>query len=173
VTDANIDGQTHIARALLAAGQTARAESKVAAILAYDAGNPEALLTRARIRLKARDYRGAFTDAQLVTNDDEKNEGAALLVAQIHAAQGNQLLAAGAFGTVRQKFPHSTNALKAEVDWLLSQQRGEEAAQRASSFFKVHPRSGPAMHIYHDVCARTHAPSCGKGTISVAKMLAL
>ena len=173
VTGDNIDIQTHFARALLAAGQTARAQAKVDAVLAYDADNSEALLTRARIRLKARDYRGAFTDAQLVTNDDETNEGAALLVAQIHAAQGNQVLAAGAFGNLRQKFPHSSNALKAEVDWLLSQQRNEEAAQRAATFFKIHPRSGPAMQIFHDVCAKTHASACGRGTISVAKMLAL
>jgi tetratricopeptide (TPR) repeat protein len=173
VNEANIDSQTHLARALLAAGQVARAQAKVDAVLAYDAGNSEALLTRARIRLGARDYRGAFTDAQLVTNDDETNEAAALLVAQIYVAQGNQLLAAGAFGNLRQKFPHSSNALRAEVDWLLSQKRDEEAAQRASTFFKVHPRSGPAMQIYHDVCAQTHAAACGRGTISVAKMLAL
>jgi len=173
VTSHNVDAQTHYARALLATNQTAQAQRKVDAVLQFDESNPEALLIRSRIKLQAKDYRGAFTDAQLVTNDDDSNEEAALLVAQIHASQGNQVLAAGAFGNLRQKFPHSSRALKAEVDWLLSQQRGEEAAQRAATFFKVHPRSGPAMQIYHDVCAKTHASVCGKGTISVAKMLAL
>ena len=173
VTSANVDKQTRYARALLAAGQTAQARSKVDAVLDFDKGNPEALLVSARLKLLAKDYRGAFTDAQLVTNDDEGNEEAALLVAQIYAAQGNQVLAAGAFGNARQKFPNSTEILKAETDWLLSQNRKDEAAQRATSFYRTHQRSGPARAIFRDICAKTRSPACGSGTLSVARMLAL
>jgi tetratricopeptide (TPR) repeat protein len=173
VTTANIDSQTHYARALLASGQPAQAKAKVAAVLAFDKHNPEALLIRARLRLMAKDYRGAFTDAQLVANDDETNEEAALLVAQVYAEQGNQVLAAGAYGTARQQFPDSTDVLKAETDWLISQNRGEEAAQRAVSFYRTHNRSGPAGQIARDICKKTRAVACGPGTPSVAKMLAL
>jgi len=173
VTSRNIDAQTHYARALLATGQTARAQSKVDAILAFDGANPGALLLRARIKLLAKDYRGAFTDAQLVANGDDSDEGAALLVAQIYAAQGNQVLAAGAFGTARQRFPNSPDALKAEIDWLLSQKRTEEAAQRATSFYHNHPRSGPAAQIAHKVCAQTRAMACGAGAPIVGKMLGM
>lgn len=173
VTSGNIDSQTRYARALLATGQIAQAKAKVDAVLAFDRGNPEALLVRARLRLMAKDYRGAFTDAQLVTNDDDSNEEAALLVARIYAAQGNQVLAAGAFGNVRQQFPESTNALQAEIDWLISQKRTDEAAQRAVSFYRTHPRSGPAMQIARTTCAKTRAPACGLEVPSVAKMLAL
>ena len=173
VTSRNVDAQTHYARALLATGQKAQAQAKVAAVLAFDGGNPEALLIRSRLKLLAKDYRGAFTDAQLVANDDDNNEEAALLVAQIYAAQGNQVLAAGAFGTARQKFPDSDAALKAEVDWLLSQDRTEEAAQRAVSFYRAHLRSGPAKSIMSSVCKKTHAMACGLGRSSVAKMLGM
>jgi len=173
VTSHNIDAQTHYARALLATGQTAQAQGKVDAVLSFDKANPEALLIRARIKLLAKDYRGAFTDAQLVANDDDNNQEAALLVAQIYAAQGNQVLAAGAFGTARQKFPNSSEALKAEVDWLLSQKRTEEAAQRAVSFYRNHQRSGPAAQIVHKVCAQTKAMACGSGAPIVAKMLGM
>jgi len=173
ITSANIDSQTHYARALLAAGQTAQAQAKVNAVLAFDHSNPTGLLLSARLKLLAKDYRGAFTDAQLVANDDDSNEEAALLVAQIYAAQGNQLLAAGAFGNAGQRFPDSTDILKAETDWLMSQNRGAEAAERATSFFLTHRRNGPAAKIYHDVCSRTRAPACGKQTLSVAGMLAL
>lgn len=173
ITSNNVDAQTHYARALLAAGQTAQAQGKVNAILAFDDNNPEALLVRSRIKLQAKDYRGAFTDAQLVANDDDNNEEAALLVAQIYAAQGNQVLAAGAFGTARQKFPDSTDALKAEVNWLMAQNRTEEAAQRAVSFYRSHPRSGPAKTMYDAICLKTRAMACGTAKPTVAKMLAL
>jgi len=173
ITGRNVDAQTHYARALLATGQIAQAQSKVDAVLAFDNANPEALLLRARLKLLAKDYRGAFTDAQLVANDDDNNEQAALLVAQIYAAQGNQILAAGAFGTARQKFPNSADALKAEVDWLLSQKNTERAAQRAVSFYHNHPRSGPAAQIVHKVCTQTHAMACGTGAPIVTKMLGL
>ena len=173
VTSHNVDAQTHYARALLANGQVAQAQSKVDAVLEFDKANPEALLVRARIKLLAKDYRGAFTDAQLVANDDDNNEEAALLVAQIYAAQGNQVLAAGAFGTARQKFPNSAEILKAEVEWLLSQKRVEEAAQHAVSFYHDHPRSGPATQTMHKVCAQTRAMACGAGKPIVAKMLGM
>jgi len=173
VTSHNVDAQTHYARALLATGQIAQAQSKVDAVLHFDGANPEALLIRGRIRLRAKDYRGAFTDAQLAANDDDNNEEAALLVAQVYAAQGNQVLAGGAFGTARQKFPNSPDALKAEIDWLLSQKRTEEAAQRAVSFYTNHPRSGPAAQIAHQVCTQTHALACGAGAPIVAKMLGM
>jgi tetratricopeptide (TPR) repeat protein len=173
ITSHNIDAQTHYARALLATGQTAQAKAKVDAVLAFDQDNPEALLIRSRLKLLRKDYRGAFTDAQLVANDDDNNEEAALLVAQIYAAQGNQVLAAGAFGTARQKFPDSDAALKAEVDWLLDQKRPEEAAQRAMSFYRAHPRSGPAQTIATSVCRETRAMACGAGKPIVAKMLGM
>jgi len=169
----NIDAQTHYARGLLATGQNAQARAKVDAVLAFDQDNPEALLIRSRLKLLAKDYRGAFTDAQLVANDDDNNEEAALLVAQIYAAQGNQVLAAGAFGTARQKFPDSDAALKAEVDWLLDQKRTEEAAQRAVSFYRAHLRSGPAKTIVTSVCRKTHALACGAGAPIVGKMLGM
>jgi len=173
VTSHNLDAQTHYARALLATGQTGQAQSKADAVLKFDSDNPEALLIRARIKLLAKDYRGAFTDAQRVANDDDSNQQAALLVAQIYAAQGNHVLAAGAFGTVRQKFPNSADALEAEIDWLLSQKRTEEAAQRAVYFYHNHPRSGPAAQIAHRVCTQTRAMACGAGPPIVAKMLGL
>lgn len=173
VTGANIDSQTHYARALLVTGRTSQASDKVAAVLRFDGSNPEALLIRARIRLMAKDYRGAFTDAQLVASDDDTNEEAALLVAQIYAAQGNQVLAAGAFGNARQRFPNSSDVLRAEVDWLIGQNRGEEAAQRAVSFYRAHQRSGPATQIARQTCAKTHAAACGPQASSVAGMLAL
>lgn len=173
VTSHNIDAQTHYARALLATGQVAQAKAKVDAVLAFDSSNPEGLLVRSRLKLLTKDYRGAFTDAQLVANDDDNNEEAALLVAQIYAAQDNQVLAAGAFGTARQKFPDSTAVLGAEVDWLLDQKRDEEAAQRAVSFYRTHPRSGPARTIMSSVCKKTHAMACGSGKPIVAKMLGM
>jgi len=173
ITSANIDSQTRFARALLAAGQLDQARAKTAAVLAFDHANPEALLIRARLNLLAKDYRDAVTDAQLVAADDDKNEEAALLIAQIYAAQGNQLLAASAFGSARLQFPNSPDVLKAQTDWLISQNRGQEAAQQATSFFGTHRRSGPAAQILRDICKRTRAPACGTQATSVERMLAL
>jgi tetratricopeptide (TPR) repeat protein len=173
VSSGNIDSQTHYARALLATGQIVPARAKLDAVLAFDPGNAEALLVRSRLKLMAKDYRGAFTDAQLVTNDDNQNEEAALLVAQIYAAQGNSVLAAGAFGNARQQFPDSVTILKAEVDWLMRQKRTDEAAQRAVSFYRAHPKSGPAMQISRAICTQTRAAACGFGATSVTGMLAL
>lgn len=173
ISSRNVDAQTHYARALFATGQTAQAQAKVNAVLKFDKDNPEALLVQSRIKLLAKDYRGAFTDAQLVANDDDNNEEAALLVAQIYSAQGNQVLAGGAFGTARQKFPDSEAALKAEVDWLMSQKRTDEAAQRAVSFYHNHQRSGFAKTIASSICTKIRAPACGTGQPTVGKMLGM
>lgn len=171
VTTRNMDAQTHLARALFQSGRLAAASAKVDSALAQDARNPEALLLRSRLRLRARDFRGAFTDAQVVTNDDETNEEAALLVAEIYAAQGNQMLAAGAYGNARQQFPDSMTSLRAEVNWLLSQNRAAEAGQRVVSFRNTHGRNVEATRFAHDVCRQTNAPACRKPAAEMINLL--
>lgn len=171
VTGTNVDSQTHYARALLATGDVARTQAKVDAVIAYDAGNSEALLLRSRLKLLARNYRGAFTDAQLVANDDEQNEQALLLVAEIYAAQGNQLLAAGAYGNARRQFPTSVTALRAEIAWLIAQDRLEEAGQRAAAFYHARPRDSQAEQTYRDVCRKTRAAACNYSRGSALGMI--
>ncbi len=160
VTSDNVDAQARYARALFAAGRSGPARAKVDAVLAFDRSNAVALLISARLKFQARDYRGAVTDAQLVSSDDDQNAEAALLIPRIYAAQGNQILAAGAFGSARRNFPDSAVISRAEIDWLLAQGRNEEAAQRAAAFFHTHPRSGPASQTYRYVCVHTRAETC-------------
>jgi Tfp pilus assembly protein PilF len=168
ITAANIDSQTHFARALLTAGRLPEAQRKIDDTLAFDPNNPEALLLRARVKLARRDFMGAATDAQLVANDDDSNEEAALLLADIYAKRGDQVLAGGAYGNARQKFPDSMTALTAEIGWLLSQKRTDEAVQRAASFAHTHDRMAAAWRTYGSVCAKVANSACKLDAVSIA-----
>jgi len=162
VTTENIDGQTHYARALFAAGQTAQAKAKVDAVLAFDSGNPDGLLLRARLALARKDYYSAVTDAQVVANDDDTNEDAALMVGSIYAAQGNILLAEKAYAEARSKFPDSTRALLEQAKWLIAQKRQDVATRNATSFARAHANRADAWRALRDICSASDDAACVK-----------
>ena len=160
VTTANIDGQTHYARALLAGGKTAEAQAKVDSVLAFDSGNPDGLLLRARLAFARKDYASAVTDAQVVANDDVDNEDAALLVGQIYAAQGNSLLADKAYAEARSKFPASTRALQEQAKWLIAQNKQDVAVRNATSFAHAYANVAEAWQAMRDICSAAGNAAC-------------
>lgn len=160
VTVGNVDIQASYARALYALGRTADLQNKVDALLAFDPVNPGALLLRARIELARGDFMKAATDAGVVTSDDDTNEEAALLLAQIYVGQGNDVLAAKAFGQARGNFPDSPGILDAQTKWLLSRKRAEEATDMAAAYAHAHARQYEGWRIYRDVCIATRNAAC-------------
>lgn len=164
-----IDAHALMARALFAAGRTDAAEAKVGEVLGFDSQNPEARLVRARLRLNQKRYREAATDAEVVVADDDKNSEAALLVAQVYARSGQSLLAASAFGNARRSFPDDTDIARAEIDWLIAQDRTEEAAQRASGFLQAHRGSGAAEQLYADTCRSAGPGACRLQPVSTSR----
>lgn len=160
VTVGNVDVETAFARALLAAGRKDAGVRTIDAVLAFDGTNPVALVLRARLELARGDFLAAATDAQLVANDDDANAEAALLVAQIYAAQGNQLLAGNAYAQARQKFANSPDVLRAEGLWLLGQQRTADAVRHASEYVETHGGQFAGWQVYRDICAAAHDAAC-------------
>ncbi|UAK24140.1 tetratricopeptide repeat protein [Sphingomonas nostoxanthinifaciens] len=160
VASANVDLQGCYARALLAAGRTGEAEAKIRAILAFDGSNPEGLLLRAQMELAHKNYNDALTDAQLVASDDGENEQAALLIARIYGARGDKTLAANAFADARNSFPHSIVALRAEVDWLMSQHQTADALAHVADFASTHPRRSDGWALYAELCAAAGDATC-------------
>jgi tetratricopeptide (TPR) repeat protein len=160
VSAATIESHALMARALLAAGRVDSAEAKVGQVLAFDPQNAEGRLVRARLRLQQGRFREAVTDAELVAADDDNNSEAALLVADIYARQGKTYLAAGAFGNARQRFPDDPQIAQAEIRWLIGQNRGSEAAQRASGFLQAHRNASSAQKLYAETCKVTGGEEC-------------
>jgi Tfp pilus assembly protein PilF len=160
VTVGNVDIQASYARALYALGRRAELESKVNALLAFDPGNPGGLLLRARIELARGDFMKAATDAGVVASDDDTNEEAALLLAQIYARQGNDLLAAKAFGQARANFPNDPEVLDAQTKWLLSRKRAKEATDVAAAYAHAHTRQYDGWRIYRYICIATRNIAC-------------
>jgi tetratricopeptide (TPR) repeat protein len=160
ISTRTVDVHGLLARALATAGRIDDADAQIAQVLAFDEGQPEALIVRARRRLNQQRYRDALNDAQRVLSDDETNEEASLLVAQILAGQGSDLLAAGAFGNARQAFPDSVDILRAEIAWLRKQKRYDEAAQRAAGFLASHAGNAEAQQLRAELCRVSDDPSC-------------
>jgi hypothetical protein len=102
----------------------------------------------------------AATDAGVVANDDSTNEEAALLLASIYAGQGNDVLAAKAFGEARDNFPNSVGVLDAQTKWLLSRKRSKEATDTAAAFAHAHSRQYDGWRIYRDVCTAAQNAAC-------------
>ncbi len=102
----------------------------------------------------------AATDAGVVVSDDSSNEEAALLLATIYARQGNDVLAAKAFGEARGSFPNSTGLLDAQTKWLLSRKRIKEATDTAAVFAHTHSRQFDGWRIYRDVCTTAGNADC-------------
>jgi tetratricopeptide (TPR) repeat protein len=160
ITARTVEAHALFARALLAAGRPADADMRVAAVLAFDEGQPEALIVSTRRLLDQRRFREAANTVQRVISDDETNEEAALLLADVYVAQGNDLLAGGAFGSARQNFPDSIALLRSEVRWLRQEGRVEEAAQRATSFLTRNRGNVVAKQIRADLCRGSTSPTC-------------
>lgn len=160
VVNANVDGQVALARAEMALGRSAAAGKRVARVLAYDATNSAALIISARIALARRDYAVALTSAQLASSGDPENEAAQRLIAQIYAAQGNNLLAGPAFGDLRRNFPQSISALRAQIDWLTTQKRHADAVRYAADFARNHVHSRAAWQLYADTCRISGIAGC-------------
>lgn len=160
VSVGNVDIQASYARALYALGRTGDLQSKVDALLAFDEVNPGGLLLRARIELARGDFMKAATDAAVVASDDSSNEEAALLLATIYAGQGNDVLAAKAFGEARDNFPNSAGILDVQTKWLLSRKRIKEATDTAAAFAHAHSRIFDGWRIYRDICTATGNAAC-------------
>ena len=160
VTVGNIDIQTSYARALYAQHRINEVQDKIDALLAFDATNPGALLLRARLELARGDFMHAATDAGVVVSNDESNEEAALLLASIYAAQGNDVLAAKAFGEARNSFRDSANVVDAQTKWLIGRKRIPEATTMAAAFAHAHPRQFNAWRVYRDVCTAAQDSAC-------------
>jgi tetratricopeptide (TPR) repeat protein len=160
ITARTVEAHALFARALLTAGRTADADMRVAEVLAFDEGQPEALIVNARRLLQQRRFREAANIVQRVISDDETNEEAALLLANVYVTQGNDLLAVGAFGSARQNFPDSLALLRAEIDWLRREGRVEEAAQRATSYLTRNRGNVVAKRLRADLCRGSTSPTC-------------
>jgi predicted Zn-dependent protease len=160
VTVGNIDIQGSYARALYALGRVGEVQTKVDDLIAFDRDNPGGLLLRARIELARGDFMKAATDAAIVATGDDTNEEAALLLTQIYAKQGNDVLAAKAFGEARGNFPNSPGILDVQTKWLLSRQRAKEATAMAAAYAHAHGRQYDGWRIYRDVCTAAQNPAC-------------
>lgn len=163
VTSGNVDVRTLEARALRAAGRSGEARSRVDAVLRFDPSNVGALMLRAEMRLAQGDHAAALADAQLAAGSDPENERAALLVARIYAASGNDVLAVQAFGGAVRHFPDSLSAMRAYADWLVSRRRTDEAVALAREYNRRHLGDLAARAAYQSVC-RAAGRSCAAVT---------
>ncbi|PZU06239.1 tetratricopeptide repeat protein [Sphingomonas sp.] len=158
VTTANIDLHAMLSSLLMAQGKVAAARDRAEKVLAFDGGNDVALLTRARAHLAVKEYDKALTDAQTIVANDA-NEAAALLIAQIYATQGNDLLASSAYADAQSASPRSFNVVRARTDWLVSRKRAGEAAQVAGLFARQ-VNNGDAWALYARLCGVANDPIC-------------
>ena len=159
VTRENVDLQAMLASLLMAQGKAAAARDRAEQTLAFDGGNDVALLTRARAALALKAYDKALTDAQTIVAQDPSNEAAALLIADIYAAQGNDILASSAYADAQSAVPRSIGPVKARTAWLVRRNRASEAAQIAGLFARQVNRND-AWSLYEAMCHAADDPIC-------------
>jgi predicted Zn-dependent protease len=161
-----VDATVALARALIAAGRTAEARSRLDAVLAFDPGNVAALVARGGLRLAAGDRAGALTDAQLAWSDDQTNQAAALLVAKVHARSGEAALAQQAYALAIQAFPDSYPVLATYLDWLGQTEQADNGLQPLASYARRHRGDGLAWQRYALLCRRLNDPCATETRLS-------
>ena len=167
----NVEAAAGYARALVAVGRTGEALALVNRVLAFDPGNVGALLVRARLLIARRQWPAAEADAQRAASSDPTGQPAALLVAEVYAAEGSPVLARQAYGEAVQAFPDSFAVLKEYSDWLLATNRPGDALFQLAAFARDHASYAPAWRQYARACgaagnacadeARTHLARLG------------
>lgn len=159
VIQANADLHAMFAALLVAQGKMAAARDRASQVLAFDSGNDVALLARARAEQSLKRYDQALTDAQSALAQNPGNEGAALLIADVYAAQGNDSLANSAYADAQSAAPRSINVARARTGWLVRRGREAEAAQVAGLFARQVKRDD-AWALYADMCRAAKDPIC-------------
>jgi len=160
----NIELATINAHALLDTGRSQEAGVLLDRILAFDGTNTNALLLRARLRMKANQLADALNDAQVAAAGDLGSEEAQRLVAQIYTLQGNKPLAGLAYAGLQRHFPNSVTAMQANTGWLLSQGRKAQALDVATGFMRAHPSMSAARAAYVSICKVTSDGPCNAET---------
>jgi predicted Zn-dependent protease len=163
---AHVDATVALARALIAAGRTAEARSRLDAVLAFDPGNVAALVARGGLRLAAGDRAGALTDSQLAWSDDQTNQAAALLVAKVHVRSGEAALAQQAYALAIQAFPDSYPVLATYLDWLGQTGQADNGLQPLASYARRHRGDGVAWQRYALLCRRLNDPCATETRLS-------
>lgn len=158
VDRSNVDVHAMLATLLMTQGKVAAAREEARRVLAFDGGNGEAMLVRAQAHFAAKEYNDALTDAQTIIANDQ-NEAASLLIAETYAKQGNDLLAASAFGDAQSAAPHSINVVRARTAWLISRHRADEAANIAGLFARQ-MNNAEAWALYTQMCQAANDPIC-------------
>jgi tetratricopeptide (TPR) repeat protein len=154
----NVDVHAMLAALLMSQGKMQAARQQAEMTLAFDGGNDVALLVRARSYFALKDYDKALTDAQTIVSNDE-NEAAALLIAEIYAKQGHDLLAASAYADAQSGSPRSINVVKARTAWLVSRDRAGEAAQVAGLYARQ-VKNDEGWALYAQMCRTANDPIC-------------
>jgi tetratricopeptide (TPR) repeat protein len=154
----NVDIHAMLAALMMSQGKLQAARDQAEMVLSFDSGNDVALLVRARAHVALKEYDKALTDAQSIVANDE-NEAAALLIAEIYAKQGNDMLAASAYADAQSGSPQSINVTRARTAWLVSRDRAGEAAQVAGLFARQ-SKNGEGWALYAQMCRAAKDPIC-------------
>lgn len=158
VSGTNVDLHAMFATLLIAQGKVKAGRDQAEMALSFDSSNDVALLARARAHVALKEYDKALTDAQSIVANGP-NEGASLLIADIYARQGNDVLAASAYGQAQDHSPRSFGVVQARTAWLVSRDRAGEAAQVAGLFARQ-VNNRPAWALYAQMCRAANDSVC-------------
>lgn len=141
-------------------GQTDRALERANRVLAFDKTNPRALVLRARIALRRRQFDQALSDVQLVIRDNPDMPSARLLLATIYAARGEDILARAALVDAAEALPDNSEIMRARANFLIAHKEADGALGVATSFTRKNPYSITGWRARGDLCVAQHATRC-------------
>lgn len=152
VSERSIEAQALMARTELARGKDRKAKAMADSVLASDPRNPDALLTRSRLRLAAGRIDAAIEDANVVVSDAPQEYAGYAALANAHSAKGGRLRARQVFERGIDFLPQSNLLATHYEDFLRTVGDRERVVSLYGNIASAKPSSMRAWRDYERVC---------------------
>jgi tetratricopeptide (TPR) repeat protein len=154
------------ARHRLAAGREAEARQQVAALLAKDSLDVDALLLKARFAAKDGDFRSALEAAQLAQTNDPMNPEGYIVLAGVYQAQDAEARARQVFEAGIKMLPQNFHLLESYAQYLHQSGARDRAMTVARTFARANPSSERAWSFYASRCQAANDQACLRAALA-------
>jgi tetratricopeptide (TPR) repeat protein len=164
--DSRSDAQSLYATALDALGETAKAQSIIADVLAVDKNDADALLLRARFAARKRDLPSALNDLQIIVRDHPGNERGRIALAEHFASTGDLWRTRQLYEEALDLLPQSVRISAAYADFLFKAGDQTRAVAVLREFTQRNPSSVKGWQAMMATCRAHQNISCANSGLA-------
>jgi tetratricopeptide (TPR) repeat protein len=172
ISPANVEADIRYADALAGLGRWAEARALIDRVLAFDANNPRALLTRVDMSMRRGDLAQALRDAQLLVRDNPGLTAGRIALARIYVRRNERILADNAYGSAMNELSDHADMLAAYIAYQHGRGRDALALDAARRFTRENPQSRDGWRQRAELCMRLADADCVAASLDALDQVA-